>query len=74
MDWYVHHDALVNPILYFHLPCLTNDHSGSPFDKYCEADGPIVNIRFLFENRVGALLSPQCSLTVSRSSRQSPNT
>lgn len=25
---------------------------GSPFDKYCEADGPIVNIRFLFENRI----------------------
>ncbi|KAL4075543.1 cytochrome P450 [Scleroderma citrinum] len=25
---------------------------GSPFDKYCEVYGPIVNMRFLFENRI----------------------
>jgi len=45
------------PTLYFCLPCLTNDLSGSPFDKYCEVYGPVVNMRFLFENRVGALLT-----------------
>ena len=54
----MHHDALSNSYLYSYLPCMMNIHSGSPFDKYCETYGPTVNLRFLFEDRVGALISP----------------